>query len=362
MAARLQGRGRQELDRHAAAGSGRRRPQKVGIAAQEGRQAHAETAPARHLGLDLAHGARSRRRTSPASGHVGLRAGAAEVVQDRRQAVRWRLGDPHVARDDGVVDAVAKKASHIRRDLLREVVAAIEHGQHHALDLEPGIQAAPHAIDGAQQQAQALEGEELALQRHEHRARRRQGVDRQQPERGRTVDQDIVVVLVEAAQRILERELAARALDQLDLRRRQVDHGGYHLEARDAGAEHGVAELGPAQHDVVGGDLAIAVLDAEPGARIALGVEVDHQDGLAAGGERGAEVDRRGGLADAALLVGDRDHPAELRLATIDDQTHGQLPRASRGRPSTRTGSARSRRAYASFAAPGSIHRGRTRP
>ena len=37
------------------------------------------------------------------------------------------------------------------------------------------------------------------------------------------------------------------------------------------------------------------------------GIEVDHQHALPDRGQRGGEVDRGGGLADAALLVGDRD-------------------------------------------------------
>ena len=151
--------------------------------------------------------------------HIGLGAGTAEIVQDRRQAVGRRLGKPHVAGDHGVVDAASQKAAHVGRDLLGEVVAAVEHGQDHALDLELGIQAAPDPLDGAQQEAQALEREELALQGHQHRLRRDQGVDRQQPERRRTVDQDIVVGLVEPRQGILEREFAAFALDQLDFGR-----------------------------------------------------------------------------------------------------------------------------------------------
>ena len=60
----------------------------------------------------------------------------------------------------------------------------------------------------------------------------------------------------------------------------------------------------PAQH--VGGRKRTLV-DAEAGAGIALRVEVDDQHALADGGQRGAEIDGGGGLADAALLIGERD-------------------------------------------------------
>jgi hypothetical protein len=43
--------------------------------------------------------------------------------------------------------------------------------------------------------------------------------------------------------------------------------------------------------------------------------EVDDQHVLADGGERGAEIDGGRGLADATLLVGDRQDPRPTRLA-----------------------------------------------
>ena len=56
--------------------------------------------------------------------------------------------------------------------------------------------------------------------------------------------------------------------------------------------------------------------DAEAGAGIALRVEVDDQHAPAGGGQGGGEIDRRRGLADAALLVGDgEDAGAGGRLA-----------------------------------------------
>jgi hypothetical protein len=44
--------------------------------------------------------------------------------------------------------------------------------------------------------------------------------------------------------------------------------------------------------------------DAGAGRRVALRIEVDHQDTRLPGGERGGQIDRRRRLADAAFLVG----------------------------------------------------------
>jgi hypothetical protein len=48
-------------------------------------------------------------------------------------------------------------------------------------------------------------------------------------------------------------------------------------------------------------------VDAEPDGERALRVEVDQQHPAAVLGQRGTEVDRGRGLADATLLVGHRD-------------------------------------------------------
>ena len=49
--------------------------------------------------------------------------------------------------------------------------------------------------------------------------------------------------------------------------------------------------------------------DAEPGRGVALRIEIDDQHPLADRGERRAEIDGRRRLADAALLIGDRQNP-----------------------------------------------------
>ncbi len=75
---------------------------------------------------------------------------------------------------------------------------------------------------------------------------------------------------------------------------------------------------------------AVAAVDAEAGRGVALRVEIDDQHILADGGERGAEIDRRRGLADAALLVGDGEHPRRARA--------GHLPFALQRRQFDRSG------------------------
>ena len=66
-----------------------------------------------------------------------------------------------------------------------------------------------------------------------------------------------------------------------------------------------VAQRRLADQHVIGGVPPAAAIDAKPGRGVALGIEIDDQHLLADGRERGAEIDRGRGLADAALLIGD---------------------------------------------------------
>ena len=69
---------------------------------------------------------------------------------------------------------------------------------------------------------------------------------------------------------------------------------------------HRIAQRRFADQHVIGRAVAVAAIDAETGRGVALRIEIDDQDALANRGECRAQVDRRRGLADAALLVGQR--------------------------------------------------------
>ncbi len=59
------------------------------------------------------------------------------------------------------------------------------------------------------------------------------------------------------------------------------------------------------QQDVVHRVLEVAGVHPQPGGGVALRVEIDHQGAVAELGQGRSQVDRGGGLADAALLIGD---------------------------------------------------------
>ena len=87
------------------------------------------------------------------------------------------------------------------------------------------------------------------------------------------------------------------------------------MQPRHRGRHHRFAQRRFADQDVIGRAAAVAAVDAEPGRGIALRIEIDDQHALADRGQRRAEIDRGRRLADAALLVGERQDARMARLA-----------------------------------------------
>ena len=90
------------------------------------------------------------------------------------------------------------------------------------------------------------------------------------------------------------------------------------------GRQHCIAQARLAHQDIIGRTGSPAALDAETGRGIALWIEIDDQHEFANRGERRAEIDCRGGFADAAFLIGNCQHPRRAHLA---DRKIGGLAR-----------------------------------
>ena len=110
----------------------------------------------------------------------------------------------------------------LARHLQRQRVARVVHRAQQASNFERGIQVSSHALDRADEIGKALEGVVLALHRNQHALRGGKRVHCKQAERGRTVDEDVVVVLGDALERGLEARLARGQLHELHLRAGKV--------------------------------------------------------------------------------------------------------------------------------------------
>ena len=108
-------------------------------------------------------------------------------------------------------------------------------------------------------------------------------------------------------QRTTEALLARDERDEFDLGAGEVDRGGHAVEVLVLGGwPHDVGEREVGDEHVVDALLLGPMVDAEGRRRVALRVEVDHEHVGTRPREGGGEVDRGRRLADAALLVRDR--------------------------------------------------------
>src|SRR5579883_2618326 len=116
--------------------------------------------------------------------------GCGIVIEDRLAKARC-LAQAHVAVNNGLEDLFRKVIAHLAHDLAGQPGAGIKHRQHHAGNVESGIQFVLHNLDRVQQMRQALQGQILALDRNDQAVRRHQRVDGQQAQRGRTIDNNV---------------------------------------------------------------------------------------------------------------------------------------------------------------------------
>src|SRR5260370_38736318 len=87
------------------------------------------------------------------------------------------------------------------------------------------------------------------------------------------------------------------------------------MQPRHRGRHDRVAQRRLADQHVIGRAAAVAAVDTKTGGSVALRIEMDDQHILADRGQCRAEIDRGRGLADAALLVGQRQDARMVRRA-----------------------------------------------
>ena len=177
---------------------------------------------------------------------------------------------------------------------------AVVHRRDDPLDVHARVEVLAHHRERVLELDEPAQREVLALHRHDHAVGRDERVDRQQAERRRRVDEDVVVAVAHLDERLLERALAADQRGQRELGAGEVDR-------RDGDVDlDGLDHVG--DRDSVDEDVEHRALDrvgVHPLAHreVALRIEVDDEHALPRLVQRDAEVERRRRLRDAALLV-----------------------------------------------------------
>ncbi|CAI7644867.1 unnamed protein product, partial [Penicillium discolor] len=218
-----------------------------------------------------------------------------------------RVRELHGAADHGLQHVVAERLHDALQHLARVQRARVVHRRQQAVHLDGGVQPVADLVDGLDEERDATEREELALERDDDAVRRRQRVHGQQTERRLAVDEDDVVLPRHLAQHAGEDRLAGDLVDEVHLRGGEVDVRGEHVETGHVRVHDRVVRVALRVEQEVVDRRDVVRLDAETGGQRALRVEVHGEHLAAVLRERGGEVDGGGRLADAALLVTERD-------------------------------------------------------
>ena len=252
---------------------------------------------------------------------VGQGTRRAGVVRHHGLLIARRLGDPYRAGDRRFQHLVGEVGAHLVGHAGRQPGPGVVHGEQDGGHLQAGVEVRAHHLHRAQQLAHPLQRVVLALDRDQDLLPGHQRVDGEQAERGRAVDEHVVQPFARGlligqvgGQRPPQPGLPGHQRDQVDLRAGQVDGGGQHGQTGQIRTlPHQLVHRPLVDERLVDARCALFVLDAQRGGGVALGVEVDEQHLLAPLGEAGGHVHRGRGLAHAALLVRDHEHPGTRR-------------------------------------------------
>ena len=153
------------------------------------------------------------------------------IVYRNGLAVARRFAQADVARNNRVEHLAAEVFLHFLRHLDGQIRPAVVHRHEQSQELQAGIQIVPHHVHGLHELGQPFQRVKLALHGNEDEISRRQGVERQQPQRRRAVDDDVVVGLLHlpqvGLQGLLQNILAVFHRDQLHRRAGDVHRGRY---------------------------------------------------------------------------------------------------------------------------------------
>ncbi len=205
------------------------------------------------------------------------------------------------------------------RDLVVEVIAWIEHRAQKALDLQFRVEGRlADLVDDVAQCREPLERKVLTLYRDHDGIRSHQGIDGQQVQGRRTVDQYIVVLAAHVCQRFAQTQLPPLEVDQLHLGTRELLVRRHHVIA---GVDRYTCCLDGHVVDqhFIAARRKLLLVDAAAHGGITLRVHIDQHYAPTRFHQRRREIDARRGLAYASLLIRNSDCPTHVMLCAALD-------------------------------------------
>ena len=160
-------------------------------------------------------------------------------------------------------------------DLEGETGPAIEHSENDSGDTETRVQALFHQLHSPQKLRKAFECVELALKRHEDPISRNQGIDRQETQRRRAVDDDVVVRRAKSTEGAPQPILSPIEPNELDLRTHEVDIGRQKPQTWQHGLSYRFFGWFCRDESVIDRRIQGRFIDPESCCGVPLGIEID---------------------------------------------------------------------------------------
>lgn len=210
--------------------------------------------------------------------NIALGAFGARVVGENRLAEAGRLGEFYAAWNDGFENLVLKEFAKVGGDLAREIGAVVVHRQQDACDLDGVVKGFANPVDGIHELGNTFKGEELALNRYDRRIGCDEGVEGEEIEGGRAVDDDEVELPADIGEALTKAEFALGDIYQFEIGPGEIFIGRDDGDAIEGGRDDCVGGRGFGKKEVVGAGAAGVLGYAEAASGIALWIIVYDQD------------------------------------------------------------------------------------
>src|SRR4030095_15876857 len=157
----------------------------------------------------------------------------------------------YISRDYGGHDLVAEVPLGAGPALARKAGSDVIHGENDALDLQVRIEPFPNQADSLDDVGQPLHRVVLALEGNEGGVSRGQGIQGEQTQGRRTIDDHVIVRVAQRLDRSLEPDFALLLADQLDLGSNQIDVRGNNVEERKHGWPDDISDRRSLENHVI---------------------------------------------------------------------------------------------------------------
>lgn len=243
---------------------------------------------------------------------IAFSAARTDVIRNDGLSETRGFGEAYASGDYCREDLIGEEFPEVLGDLTGEVHALVVHRKEDSFDGQIMAKRSVDAFHRVQELRDPFQGEELALNRDEHRIGGYESVESQEVESGGAVYQNEMVGCAEVGYAQAKLSLASVGIYEFNI-------GGYEIlvrwddaQALEIGWLHRILNRGMPHKDVICCWLAGDFGDPQAGGGVTLRIGVDEKDLEIVGGERSSEVDGRGGLTDATLLVGYRDYFSQM--------------------------------------------------